>query len=326
MSPSETSLFLRHLTLRKVCNFAVRSVATFWARVTKRAAAWGMPWSYSIEPANYCNLHCRECFTGLGLSQRKHNLIGTDDFKTAVDNIKTHALNLFLYFQGEPFLNKNFHRLVEYAHNCDIFTVTSSNGQLINALNAEQIINAGLDKIIIPLDGYNQQSYSAYRSGGNFAAVKNAISLIDNAKKRLKKRNPVIEVQCLASKITENHLKEIKQIALDCGADKFCVKTMQIETDDGFEMFLPEKQRFSRYTKDKVLKHPIRFCRRIFQSVVITSELDVLPCCYDKNADFLLGNLRHNSLTDILHSSAAIDFVRRILRFQRPKMCQNCQG
>jgi len=326
MSFAEISLFLRHLTFRKVFNFAIRSVSTVWARVSKRATAWGMPWSYSIEPANYCNLHCRECFTGMGLSQRKRHTITEDDFKTAVDNIKKHALNLFLYFQGEPFINKDFHQLVEYAHCCDIFTVTSSNGQLINVLNAEQIITAGLDKIIIPLDGYNQESYSAYRSGGDFAAAKNAITLIATAKKRLKKRNPVIEVQCLASKITENHLKEIKRIAMDCGADMFCVKTMQIETEEGFINLLPKNQRLSRYTNDNKLKHPIRFCRRIFQSVVITSELNVLPCCYDKNTDFRFGNLRERSLAEVLKSDDYHDFISRIEQHKRPPMCQNCQG
>ena len=186
---------------------------------------------------------------------------------------------------------------------------------------------AGLDKIIIPLDGYSHDSYSAYRSGGSFAAAKNAITLIANAKRRLRRKNPVIEVQCLASKITENHLKEIKRIAIECGADKFCVKTMQIETDEGFEKFLPTNQRLSRYTKDNELKHKVKFCRRIFQSVVITSELDVLPCCYDKDAGHILGNLHQASLRDIIHSSKAKELYNRIL-YSLPhlKMCKNCGG
>ena len=326
MPLAEIALFVRHLTLRKVVNLVIRSLSMYITRIFKKVTIWGMPWSVSVEPSNYCNLHCRECFTGMGLSQRKRHTIGEEEFKTAVDNIKKYTLNLFLYFQGEPYINPLFTRLIEIAHGSNIFAVTSSNGHLINNENAEKTVLAGLDKIIIPLDGYNQESYSAYRSGGDFAAAKNAITLIANAKRRLKKRNPVIEVQCLASKITENYLNEIKQIAMDCGADKFCVKTMQIETEEGFDMFLPDSQKFSRYTKDHILKHPIKFCRRIFQSVVITSELNVLPCCYDKNTDFRFGNLREMSLAEVLKSDDYHDFISRIEQHKRPPMCQNCQG
>ncbi|MBO7141836.1 MAG: SPASM domain-containing protein [Bacteroidales bacterium] len=305
----------------------MRQLSIGWSYIFNRLTMWGSPWSFSIEPSNVCNLRCRECFTGLGLSKRKPHFISEEDFTLAINQIRHTALNLFLYFQGEPYSNPQFTRLIEIAHSSNIFTVTSSNGHLINNDNAENTVLAGLDKIIIPLDGYSQDSYSAYRSGGSFAAAKNAITLIANAKRRLRRKNPVIEVQCLASKITENHLKEIKRIAIECGADKFCVKTMQIETDEGFEKFLPTNQRLSRYTRDNELKHKVKFCRRIFQSVVITSELNVLPCCYDKETQFILGNLHQASLHDIIHSSKAKELYNRIL-YSLPhlKMCKNCGG
>ena len=320
-------LFLRTLSLKKITNLIIRQLSICWMMITKRLNVWGMPWSFSIEPSNVCNLRCKECFTGMGLSKRKPHFISEEDFALAIDQIKPTALNLFLYFQGEPYLNPLFTRLIEIAHRNKVFTVTSSNGHLINNDNAEKTISSGLDKIIIPLDGKNQESYAAYRQGGSFASATNAIRLISNAKKRLKKRNPVIEVQCLASKITENHLKEIKRIAMDCGADRFCVKTMQIETEEGFINLLPKNQRLSRYTKDHVLKHPIKFCRRIFQSVVITSELNVLPCCYDKESQFMLGNLHQEKLLNIITSSQAKDFYNR-LQFWKPslKICKNCGG
>lgn len=320
-------LFVKTLTIRKILNLVMRQLSIGWSFITKRLTMCGNPWSFSIEPSNVCNLHCRECFTGMGLSKRKPHFISEEDFTLAIDQIKATALNLFLYFQGEPYLNPLFTYLIEIAHNNKIFTVTSSNGHLINYDNAEKTVLAGLDKIIIPLDGYNQESYSAYRNGGCYDSAINAIKLISNAKQRLKKRNPIIEVQCLASKNTEKHLKEIKRIALDCGADKFCIKTMQIETSQGFDVFLPDNQHFSRYTKEHQLKHPVKFCRRIFQSVVITSELNVLPCCYDKETTFILGNLRQESLSDIINSQKAKHFYKDIpFWLPRLKICKNCGG
>ena len=323
----ETYLVTKCITPYKLINLILRQLSIFLSAISRKIVLLGNPWSYSIEPSNVCNLHCRECFTGRGLSKRKPHFISEEDFTLAIKQIKRTALNLFLYFQGEPYLNPLFTRLIEIAHKNRIFTVTSSNGHLINNDNAEKTVIAGLDKIIIPLDGYDQESYSTYRHGGSFAAAKTAITLIANAKRRLKKRNPIIEVQCLASKNTENHLKEIKQIALECGANKFCVKTMQIETEDGFKTFLPDNQQLSRYTKDYKLKHPIKFCRRVFQSVVITSELNILPCCYDKDTQFILGNLHQETLPKIIKQQKNLNLLHKIeLLKQRPLMCCNCGG
>ena len=151
---------------------------------------------------------------------------------------------------------------------------------------------------------------------------------MSKAKKKLGRKNPIIEVQTIVNKINENNLQEIKAAALKAGADKFYLKTMQIENAEDFPVFKTSIEKYSRYDNNNRLKHRVGFCLRILNSAVITIELDVVPCCYDKDAAFSLGKISSNNLKEILLSPKAVTFYQQIefQRDKRPEMCENCGG
>ncbi len=324
----EYYLIMRKMTVGKIINFFKRFFSILLSKMFRKLRISGMPWSYSIEPTNLCNLNCRECASGLGLLKRKKGVMSYEDFMTVSDKIAPFALNCFLYFQGEPFLNKDFLKMAEYADKKKIFTATSTNGHFINREVAEKTVLSGLDKIIISFDGNTQENYSAYRKGGDLEKVITAIKELSAAKKRLKKLTPVIEVQTIVNRINENELKNIKRFAFSLGADKFYFKTMQIEKSEDFQVFKTSIDKFSRYDEQNRLKKKVGFCNRILNSAVITIDSFVVVCCYDKDADFRLGNLKDNDLKEILLSEntlkilTAIEFNEK----HRPKMCANCGG
>ena len=329
MSFCEFFLFLKTLTTKKIFNFLLREVMKFWAFSKKKIKFLGVPWSVSVEPCNICNLKCKQCPSGLGLLKRERTNIKISDFCQVVDQIYSTTLNLFLYFQGEPFVNKHFIEMVKYAKQKNIYTVTSSNGHFIDMDTAEKTVLSGLDKIIISLDGYNQQTYEVYRKGGNFSVVLKAIENLSVAKKKLHKKNPIIEVQTLATSYNENNLKKIKKMAFLLGADKFAIKTMQIEVGD-YEFFLPKNNKLSRYEKKTdgtyQLKRKVKFCSRVFDSAVVSSKLDVVPCCYDKDTNFVLGNISQKSFNEIVKGKKTLEFLTLILSKKRPNICENCVG
>ncbi len=316
------------MSFRKFINFVLRSFAILLTRSSNKLILSGMPWSYSIEPTNICNLKCKECVSGLGIIKRKRGNMKLEDFKIAADQIAPWAVNCFLYFQGEPFINQDFVNMIKYANSKNIFLATSTNGHFINYENAKQIAEAGLDKIIVSLDGFDQISYETYRVNGNFQRVIQSIKYLAQAKKDLKLKNPIIEVQTIVNKVNEKKLDEIKQLAMESGADKFALKTMQIEVNEDFKLFKTSIDKYSRYDENNNLKHKIGFCNRILNSAVITIELDVLPCCYDKDAEIKLGNLHSDNLDILLTSEKSKSIYKKIEfdRNTRPPMCQNCGG
>ena len=127
-----------------------------------------MPISYSIEPTNHCNLKCPECPSGLGTLTRPLGLLTFEDFKKLVDEIKHTGFYVQLFFQGEPYINKNLSQMIEYAQMNKVYISISTNGHFINANNVDYILANAPDKLIFSVDGLDEESYQNYRVGGTF--------------------------------------------------------------------------------------------------------------------------------------------------------------
>jgi radical SAM protein with 4Fe4S-binding SPASM domain len=63
----------------------------------------------------------------------------------------------------------------------------------------------------------------------------------------------------------------------------------------------------------------------MWHSCVITWDGRVVPCCFDKDAHHVLGDLRTDSFRELWHSDAYNDFRRSLLHSRSSiEMCRNC--
>ena len=72
--------------------------------------------------------------------------------------------------------------MVKLAQNAGIYTIVSTNALAITPLLAERIMNAGLSRIIVSIDGLSEESYSAYRVGGSLHKALEGLIALRNAK------------------------------------------------------------------------------------------------------------------------------------------------
>ena len=145
-----------------------------------------MPISYSIEPTNHCNLKCPECPSGLGILTRPLGLLKTEDFKNVIDEIHHTGFYLQLFFQGEPFINKQLPEMIEYAQSKKMYVSISTNGHFISKENVDDILNRAPDKLIFSVDGLDEESYQNYRVGGTFRQADEGLRTLINRKNQLK--------------------------------------------------------------------------------------------------------------------------------------------
>ena len=104
---------------------------------------------------------------------------------------------------------------------------------------------------------------------------------------------------------------------------------MQVINNDTFGYWLPENKEFRRYElKDGVYmirnRLPAR-CARLWFNPVVTWDGKVVPCCFDKDAEHIMGDLRQDSFRDIWNGSKYRLF-RKILLTDRVStdICRNC--
>ncbi len=289
----------------------------------------GQPYAISIETVNGCNLSCPGCETGLGMIDRKKGLMPTEFFTLILSKIPSTVFHVNLHFQGEPLMHPEIADFVKQAREKKMVVSFSTNTLLLDGEISEKLIHAGLSHIIISLDGHNNESYSFYRNNGDYDTVIANLHTLSAKKKENKSRCPIIEVQTVVLKSNEKQLPEIKKVAFQSGANFHSVKTAYVPDRNAIPDFFPVSSEYQRYntTKDGKLvpkrKTP-EYCYRIRSSLVVLSDLNVVPCCFDKNGKWNFGNIQTESFSAILNGKKRHTLCSNIAKGNAPEMCSNC--
>jgi radical SAM protein with 4Fe4S-binding SPASM domain len=315
---------------RRLLNAAAVFGSYYAARFTRRPIHKGFPISISIEPTTSCNLRCPECPSGLREFTRPTGMLQTALFNKVIDEVSPYTPYLILYFQGEPYLNKNFFDFVKYAADKNMYVATSTNAHYLNDTNARKTVESGLSRLIISIDGTTQDTYEQYRIGGNINRVFEGAKNIVAWKKKLNSRLPHVIFQYLVVKPNEHQVEDIKRIAKEIGVDEVKFKTAQVYDYENGNELIPENQKYSRYRKNKEGKYEIKnallnHCWKLWHSCVFTWDGKVVPCCFDKDATHVLGDVEKESFAELWHGTAYQEFRGAVLRSRKEiDICQNC--
>lgn len=318
------------MTGKRLLNSASVLGSYYRSRLTGNPQHSGMPISIGIEPTTSCNLRCPECPSGLRSFTRPTGMLGEDMFKKLIDELKDTLTYLTFYFQGEPYLHPKFLSLVKYASQQNIYTSTSTNAHYLTDKQARDTVESGLDRLIISLDGTDQQTYQSYRVGGNMEKVLEGARNVLKWRQQLKSKTPYVVFQFLVVKPNEHQIPEVQSLAKKMGVDNVLLKTAQIYDFENGSDLMPSLDQYSRYRKNSEGKYEIKnqlmdHCWKMWNSCVVTWDGKVVPCCFDKDAHYTLGDLNQNSFKEIWTSSRYNDFRRSILKSREEiEICKNC--
>jgi radical SAM protein with 4Fe4S-binding SPASM domain len=128
----------------------------------------------------------------------------------------------------------------------------------------------------------------------------------------------------------EHQIPEAYRLAKEIGVDEVRLKTAQVYDFKQGNPLIPKNPRYSRYAqqsdgsfaiKNKLLNH----CWKLWHSCVITWDGLVVPCCFDKDATHLLGDMKQQSFKQIWQGPAYKAFRTKLLLGRKEiDICQNC--
>jgi radical SAM protein with 4Fe4S-binding SPASM domain len=251
-------------------------------------------------------------------------------FKETIDQLAKELWYLVFYFQGEPYLNPDFLDMVKYASSKKIYTATSTNAHYLNDENAKRTVESGLDRLIISIDGTTQEVYQQYRIGGNLEKVIEGTKNIVKWKKAMKSKTPFIVFQFLVVKPNEHQIEDVKQLAKQIGVDDVWFKTAQVyDFANDPNKLIPSIDKYSRYRKTKngneFKGNLSNHCWRLWHDPVITWDGLVAPCCFDKDAQHRLGDLKQKPFKEIWNNSEYKKFRTDLLHGRKNiDICSNC--
>jgi len=289
----------------------------FQHRFLKTSYVAGFPYYLTIETGNFCPLSCSLCPTGQGKEGLMKGFLSFENFKKIIDELGDYLLIIELYNWGEPFLNKEFFRIVRYARNRNILVSTSSNLNIFDDKICRELIWSGLNILMVSLDGASQETVETYQQGNNFAKVLGNMKKIVKEKRNLNVRKPLLQWKFFVTRFTEEEVPKAKRLAKEIGVDHIefakllCDMSQRFFLDpesqfENVKEWLPHDERYSAYgsilkRRKKVLNND---CSSLWTRSVMNWDGSIFPCCNVYGEKWGFGNAFEEGFFTIWNNDA----------------------
>lgn len=310
LSYAHIQAFLFNNSFRRFSNL----VHVHWDIWCGKTITGSMPYIFVFEVTNVCNLKCPFCLTGKGISGgREVRHTSFDEAKRIIDAVSDYIYLLQLYTWGEPLLNKEIIKIIEYAKRKNMYVMLSTNATAMTPAYNERLLNSGIDYIMVAIDGGSDETYEKYRVGGNYTKVLANVKDLISQKKTRRLDHLFVEWQFIVFRHNEHEVKNTEKMAYDIGINKFTPLPAYVENED----WLPVGK---EYRKTK-LYNPERLknCDRPWTHLNVRADGGVASCCYEffKKDDF--GDLTKDSFSKIWNNEFFQESRKLIHQFSTSK-------
>ncbi|PKN38973.1 MAG: radical SAM protein [Deltaproteobacteria bacterium HGW-Deltaproteobacteria-2] len=185
-----------------------------------------------IEPTTQCNLQCRTCIRNswdepigsMDMTIYRKLLSDLKDFKT---------LNTIAFWgYGEPLAHPEIVNMVAESHEIGLKTEVITNGHLIDKDTAKGFIQAGLDTLVVSVDGTNQASYEDVRIGGDLSRVEENIRGLNLLRAKMSGKKLDLGLEFVIMKSNIHQLPDLAHKAHSMKADFIMLTNLLPCTED----------------------------------------------------------------------------------------------
>lgn len=285
----------------------------------------------NIELTNHCPMKCVMC----PRTQHMTRELGYMDFavfqsvidQMIVDNPQhTSGKLVALHHFGESLMHREVDRFIAYAEGKGVSTVLSVNPITFTDRVIGQLLDAAPSQLFISLDGHDDASFFAIR-GVEDAYGKSREKLIKYLDlKRERGVKTRIVVNMIDFKLNKNSIEQLKGYweAIP-GVDEFCAKTFGTWIGDAQEIN-ELKGGALNVLSEKDARQSYISCNRPWETLTVTWDGDIVPCCYDYDKKEPLGNVGNQSLLEIWNGERMRDLRAQFVSGQiRTPLCGSCE-
>ena len=236
---------LANLNKSQIANFLLSRLE---ARM-KRAKPRSYPIALQLEPTIQCQLDCPLCPRIQATKNQTIGHMSWENYEKTIKEIGLHLIAISFWQWGEPLLHPQISEMIKLAKSYGIMTMISTNGQIDpDEFKLAALFSAGLDLLIISMDGASQEVYAQFREHGDVAKVKRFAAAAVAAKKSLGLDKPLINVRIIATRENEDEISAVREFSRETGVDMFSVKSVSLYYDaDPASPHLPQNKEFRSF-------------------------------------------------------------------------------
>ena len=286
-----------------------------------------VPFIINVDPADSCNFKCKFCPSGnRALMKNVGRPFKTMDFelyKKIIDDIcefEKPIKVLRLYKDGEPLLNPRFAEMVKYAKEkkCSERIDTTTNASLLNPKRNLEIIEAGLTRINISIEGVNEKQYLEF---SNYKIdFDKLVGNIHHFYENKKKCEVIIKIN--GDTISDDDNKKFYEIFGDIADGVYIEHIMSCWPE--FELKGVEvNKEFGIYGQP--IKE-VQVCPYVFYSFSINSDGSASACFLDWSRKLIIGDAKSESVKDIWNGEKLLNYQKMFLKKKRKEhpVCRDC--
>lgn len=284
------------------------------------------PLKLHLEPTSVCNLRCPMCPQAIDAVKGDTGYIDTDLYKRIVDEAANFALEINMFFRGEPLLHRRLSELLQYGRTKRVRMHVNTNATMLREREARMLIEDGATKVTISFDGPDKPTYEIMRKGAKYEVtlenVRQFLGLVKEYREN-GRPTPYTVMQVILpydatqpGPVIPDHMKEI-------------VAGLPVDEWDpiwphGWAGVMQENETIATQPYGENY-HP---CNWLWKSLAIYWDGRVASCCADFTADQVIGDLKTQSLMDVWNGPAmvALRTLQVEGRYQEAPLCGGCDA
>lgn len=289
-----------------------------------------------------CNMRCLHCGTSAG--NRRPDELTDDETYAVIDELAALGGEMLTLSGGEPLMRKNWREMARRAVKNGMKIYLISNGYIVNEKIVEDFADIKFDNLGISFDGTEKTHNYIRQRPDSFQRAFKAMRLMTEAKLRYCAVSQV-------SNINVNELDDIRRLLIDAGCKLWRI---QMTTDTGrmSKDFVLDLDKYPAFI-DKIIEfkqspNDIRVdvgenigyygCK----GTTLWEDLPYLGCyagtrvlglesngnvkgCLSMPEEFVEGNIRDSSLTEIWNNPEGFKYNRRFTRETASGECYHCR-
>ena len=214
-----------------------------------------------FDPVIACNLHCQMCyFSDKDFRKKNKGAFDAADIDRLAEMFFPRTLQVVFGCGAEPTLYKDYPDLVRIAKSYDVPNVGMvSNGQRFTDESIRQLIENGLDELMLSVHGVTRDSYETLMTGASYEKFHAVLRSFDRIKAELGVSNPTLRLNYT---VNPDNLAELRDFFDVFGG--YGIHTLQLRPIMDIGQAAYRNFDLDRYIDDynEVIDHLNAECRR----------------------------------------------------------------
>ena len=309
------------MNLRLSTRYA-RAFASYWLGKSRLGYP---PLFYSIEATNVCNYRCGYCPQskpgGGNLKKGRMRIELFEHILRKISALKP-VSQIYLTGTGEPLLHPELERFISLSNRYGFTPSFSSNGSLFAKERTESLVSSGKFSLTVDFSP-NSEIYETHTAGGCLETVYSNLKNLLKSKKGSGADYPKIEIRDMSTialnspKQRDQSLSGLKDMFTGLPVDRFSQLKVHRWTGNIDPELAPAQTKQRKY----------RLCTHPWSIFVITWSGEVVACCRDFEASYVVGKIDGEQGIMDIWNNQKMKSLRRALAKKRPQeieICTNC--